>query len=488
MGIKIGTKFLALLLLLLATISVAAIGQAAAASNISIMQISSNLPDLTLYLRLSNVALEDSKLKENLDVTVNGIPAQINDISAVKDGKEATEGDAYTILVDTSKSMKNRAGQLKILLEKILDSTGENDRVAVLGFSNQVNTIKDYNLPINTQNIIREVNNAVAAEDGGNGTYLYNGILDAVKLSRSTLDIPDRRIVVVISDGDVDGDSFNLDDISKSVDIDRIPVYGLILNEKSRVNGDSAVDKIANKTGGECFIKTSGKELFNALQSSLAQCRIVKLRCDNIQPNNDIAVIKVLLKSGNIQQSAKFTASRILSNTAQVTGQNEAAGNGDIKKSLRWPIFIAISSLIVIFVLVALWLLRKRKMAQLSTKGGNFPHLNASQINMPSMPVLDSQVASNKISLQFLQGSEKGKIVELETTKNHLIGSSPVCTVHSDVGNRIFGSISAIDSLIIISSQSPGEIFFNGMTLQGSHILENGDLIRVPGVIFRVIK
>ena len=146
------------------------------------------------------------------------------------------------------------------------------------------------------------------------------------------------------------------------------------------------------------------------------------------------------------------------------------------------PAFMAALFGIFILILALLWFSKRNKTQKQRTIQP------APKIKPAEMYVPDPKGDTCKISLHILQGTAKGKIIEIKPTQNPLIGSTPECAVHVDAGSRVFANIMAVDDMVIIKSQSPGEVFFNGAALQGSHILENGDLIRVPGMMFRVVR
>jgi|GEM_PF-2701360 Mg-chelatase subunit ChlD len=484
MGLKKGGVSLLVLLILISSsiFLTPEISKAASDSNLSITQVESKLPDLTLFVRLNDIAA--SKLKGDLSVKINDTPAQITDIQSVKSESAVAVNTAYLVLVDTSVSMEKRMSQLQILLEKLLGSVGPNDKTAVFGVSNKLETIKDFAVTDSSQSVTKSIRNVISL-GAGTGTYLYSGIRDAVEKGRTAKDIPERRIVILITDGGVDGDSFSSYDIEKYVDVDRLPIYTLILNKQSSPEQDFkyAADQIAQKTGGQSFISTSGNELFVQFRKSIENCSMIKLHCETFKTFNQQAVLNVALSGdqGEIRQAAKFTATPASTDMVQPIRQT-AANN---KKELRTSYFgfamiiIPIILIALVIILALLWLLKNDK--------GKLQRSEETKLRSTEMRVQNSQGFSGKIGLELIQGVNKGEVIEIQPDQNPLIGSAPECAVQVGQDNKITGYISAIDEMIVIHCQLPEELFVNGIVVQGSHILQNGDLVRVSEMMFRVV-
>jgi len=162
--------------------------------------------------------------------------------------------------------------------------------------------------------------------DSKTGTYLYSGIREAYERGRAAPDIPSRRIIVLITDGGVEGDCLSCDDLKDYLDVDRLPVYTLILSQQASADEDfkNAADQIAQKTGGQSFVSVKGTELFAQFKASMEKGSVLKLLCDNFKPLNLQTNITVSLlgDQGEIKQTAKFTATPATENTAGLNSQH----------------------------------------------------------------------------------------------------------------------------------------------------------------------
>lgn len=348
------------LLFILIILLVPEVSKAASDSNLSIQQVESKLPDVTLFVCLDNVDRDSTKLiKKNLSIRINDTPTQITDIQSVKNGNRVIENTAYLVLVDTSVSKQNlnQVSELQNLLGKLLSYVGPDDKTAVFGVSNTLETIKDFMVTDSLESVTNKIRNAISSNSGA-GTYLSSWVRDAYDKGRMVKDLPTRRIIVIITDGGIDGASYSSEDIKNYVDVDRLPVYTLILNEQSTIDKEfkATAEQIAQKTGGRSFLSSSGNELFTQFKASVENCSVIKLRCDAFKAFNLQAVINVAFQGdqGEITQAAKFTAT-----PAPI---DKAVGNSqqNLRTSYYGVAIILIPILITLVLSLALlWMLRK---------------------------------------------------------------------------------------------------------------------------------
>lgn len=339
-------------------------------ANLCITQINSQLPDVTLYVRLENVNMNSAKLKKNLSISINDTPARITDINSLRTKNEVTENTAYLVLVDTSISMQNQFSELRILLERLLGLGALNEKTAFFAVSNKLDTIKDFGGTDSIESLTNNISSAISSSSG-KGTYLYSGICDAINKGGMAEDIPTRRIIVLITAGSVKGDYLSSDDLNKYVEVDRLPVYTLILNHQDSVTEEfkNSAEKIAQKTGGQSFMSASGDELFSRFQTSIEKCSVIKLRCDNFKEYNLQAVMNVALKvnNGEIRQAAKFTAIPAPIDKDQA---NQASNTKELRTSYFGVAAILIPMLLFLGILLTLlWFFINKGIQQDITKG-----------------------------------------------------------------------------------------------------------------------
>jgi len=343
------------MLLILTVLMVADDSRAAGDSKLRITQVESNLPDLRLFVELENVNVDNTKLKKNLSIKINDTPAQITDIQSVKNGNKVTENTAYLVLVDTSASMQNYFSEVQSILEELFGFVSSKDKMAVFSVSNKLQPVKDFMINDSSDKVTKTLGNAISL-DAKSGTYLYSGIREAYDRGRAALYIPSRRIIVLITDGGVEGDCLSCDDLKDYLDVDRLPVYTLILSQRASADEDfkTAADQIAQKTGGQSFVSMSGNELFAQFKASLEKGSVLKLRCDNFKPLNLQANLTVSLLGDQeeIKQTAKFTATPAAENT---TGLNN---HQNLRTSYYGVMVILLPMILSLFIILAIgWVL-----------------------------------------------------------------------------------------------------------------------------------
>ncbi|SDH48132.1 vWA domain-containing protein [Desulfosporosinus hippei] len=324
-------------------------------SKLRITQVESNLPNLKLFVELENVNLDNSKLKKNLNIKINDTPVQITDIQSVKNGNKVAENTAYLVLVDTSASMQNSISEVQSILEELYGFVSSEDKMAVFSVSNKLQQGKDFMSNDSSDQVSRNLQNALSL-DATAGTYLYSGIREAYDRGRAAPDIPSRRIIILITDGGVEGDCLSCDDLKSYLDVDRLPVYSLILSQQATVDEDfkNAADQIGERTGGQSFVSMSGNKLFAQFKASQEKSSILMLRCDNFKPLNLQANLTVSLpgSQGEIEQTVKFTATPAAENTTELNNQQ------NLRTSYYGVMVILIPMILSLFIILAIgWVL-----------------------------------------------------------------------------------------------------------------------------------
>ncbi|EHQ89440.1 vWA domain-containing protein [Desulfosporosinus youngiae] len=343
------------MLLILTVLIAAGVSRAAGDSKLRITQVESNLPDLRLFLQLDNVNMNNSKLEKNLSIKINDTPVQITDIQPVRKGNKVIENTAYLFLVDTSASVPNYSSEVRSILEGLFGFVSAKDKVAVFSVSSKLQPVKDFMSNASSDMVTKTLGNALSL-DARTGIYLYSGIREAYDQGRAASDIPSRRVIVLITDGGVEGDCLSCDDLKNYLDVDRLPVYTLILNQQASADEDfkNAADQIAQKSGGQAFAGRSGTELFAQFKASQENVCVLKLSCDYFKPLNLQANLTVSLPGdeGEIKQTAKFTATPAPENTA---GLNDRQ---NLRKSYYGVIVILLPMILGLFITLAIgWVL-----------------------------------------------------------------------------------------------------------------------------------
>jgi len=186
------------------------------------------------------VSLEKGDIEVSLDRTPADV-VELNDASGVPLD--------FVVAVDLSNSATTRAELIKQLTIDSFQvlSTGQNRGLLLLfNIKPQVS-----NRPLQ----LDEVKQTMQKVDFGGGTAFY----DAVKLgteaaSRLPAYVNHRHAMIVISDGEDNQSTVNVDTAVDFAIAARVPVYGIYVSEKmNSPRGHDKLEKISKQTGGHLF-------------------------------------------------------------------------------------------------------------------------------------------------------------------------------------------------------------------------------------------
>ncbi len=192
--------------------------------------------------------------------------------NSVKKFYETGEGVADIFLVDTSGSLSNvQMEQVKAAMRKWASEMKPNDRMAIITFREEVETILDYsNDPDAIQRAIDGITN------NGMKTRLYGAVDEGLNLSqRNDLDLPKRRNIVLVTDGLNDSNGgVSMEDVSERLKRTRIPIYCLWLAGNDKEEGESTMNTLSERSGGEKYnldsqnIDSVYEQVHNKIQNS----------------------------------------------------------------------------------------------------------------------------------------------------------------------------------------------------------------------------
>ncbi len=229
------------------------------ADEFRLIQAQADVPKITVWANLpANTVIE----KEQFKVSVGEHPAKVFDVEKFR---KTGEGVGYIFLVDVSKNLRSRQlVQIKRTLHHWLDGMGRNDKAALITFGHESQHELEF-----TGDYFK-LSNAIgmlAVKDME--TSLAHGLIEAIGLGRSRrADLPDRRAIVVLSDG-IDNGSVeaSMDDVLRQTREYRIPIYSIAfvlepINDLKR-EGVDRLAKLSEESGGY-FIQADPNHLDRA--------------------------------------------------------------------------------------------------------------------------------------------------------------------------------------------------------------------------------
>jgi Ca-activated chloride channel family protein len=202
--------------------------------------------------------------QEDFQVFEDGLPQTISAFS-----KEQVPL-VYSLAIDTSGSMRTILDLAVGTSKAIIKANGPNDETLLVRFisSDKVETVQDF------------TSDQIALNKGLDSLYIEGGqsaILDAVYLSAQRLaqykftNIPLRRAIILITDGDERASYYSLEDLLKLLRKIDVQLFAISLSKEDRMGAtlnhnqlQRSVDLLSNlayETGGRAFFPKSVAEL-----------------------------------------------------------------------------------------------------------------------------------------------------------------------------------------------------------------------------------
>jgi len=222
----------------------------------------------------------------------------------VKDISSSTDSLYLVFAIDSSKSIsKEYLEKIKKNAGEIVDSAGENDRIAVLRFNDKIKLLNNF-----SSNRMEIVNSIKSVDRHGSNTVMLDAVYDSIEfLSRIK---SGRKGVVVFTDGKDEGSSLSSDDIIKFGKDAGVPVYFMT---SSACKNSGSLSRIAKLTGGT-LISCGDKSIAGIYRIILSRIKnIYEIYYQSIvKRDNGRHVLEVRLKYGELKDrdTTEFKAER----------------------------------------------------------------------------------------------------------------------------------------------------------------------------------
>ena len=180
---------------------------------------------------------------------------QFNDISVVEDGTNTSgqlrkcgkdQGIAFVFVIDVSGSMRRMMPEIQSALDGFLSRLSAQDRVALVTFHDQVDIGVDFT---GDRTAIAAAIQAIQAT--GQKTELFYGVKEGLELCR-TPGLPDRRVLVLISDGMDEGGAYDINSCLNLANEIGVSIAGLGIMEGASTAWRN-VQRLALETDGIFF-------------------------------------------------------------------------------------------------------------------------------------------------------------------------------------------------------------------------------------------
>jgi Ca-activated chloride channel family protein len=232
--------------------------------------------------------------RNNFAVFEDGAPQVITNFS-----READVPLRVAILMDTSGSVRDK---LRLEQEAIIEFLyaalrGDRDKAALFTFDHDINLRQNYT------NEAGSLANAVRSTHAGGGTRLYDALHFVV--SQGSDDIEQRKVVVVITDGDDKSSRHSPTEVMELAQHNNVMIYAISINglePKSDTpdTSDRILETIATETGGIALFPTKVKKLpavFNLINDELRSQYSLAYRSTNPSKDGTFRTIQIYPKS-----------------------------------------------------------------------------------------------------------------------------------------------------------------------------------------------
>ncbi len=509
MGLK---RILILTLLWSVSILPAAAGEM---SQFSILQTAQRGESLLFFCE----ALEESGLPvqglkpDNLRVTLGAEPANLASFQSFGDSRE---GMAVLFLVDISRSLKAKefAGIRTAMSDWIQDMKIA-DRVSVIAFGEEIEILSEFE-----QGRDRSLGAVQNLKPTDNHTQLHRAILSGLEVGRRVdLDLPARRVVVLVSDGmdDTRGGATR-GEVLRELEERGIPLWAIGFHSgkltEAKREGLSGLGEMARISGGDAFLVSGNGGFagaFEALRVRLDGSYVGRVDSFGVlETGEPVRLQAVLARNGRAFTDGRdvrlFKALMPVA-APQVTPvespdepvadlqEAETSPEGGDKKA-GFPYLPVAGGFITLALGLFFFRPFSRRSREDDVPGEAFTEkenpeaetVSASTGVVPAAP----QSSGMSVKLEVVRGSRKGETLELTVDRAVSVGRSRKgnqLIMEGDLGisGRHLEFYLEQDRLFVRDLGSTNGTFVNGVRIQAAQRIQKDDLILVGGTELRVL-
>ena len=207
---------------------------------------------------------------------------------------------AVGFLIDTSSSVSTKLSFEKEASTNFIYSVmRDNDRALLVEFDTGVTLLQD--LTSSANEIVRKI----AKLKTGGGTSLFDAIYEVV--TKKLKDLPDRKAIVILSDGADQNSKTTLDEVLETVRRADVILH-IISTSAYGASGDHAGDKallkLAEETGGRVYFPYTASQMeqyFDAINKELRSQYNIAYQPTNNKKDGAYRSIEIKMKRDNIK-------------------------------------------------------------------------------------------------------------------------------------------------------------------------------------------
>lgn len=214
------------------------------------------------------------------------------------------DGVAYILLVDISKSLKEKEFfQMQEVLQGWIDWLAAKDQAAIMTFGTEVKLAHDFSAD---KNSLKQTVAALAPRD--DHTQLHKGLVEALEQGRR-IDpgLPLRRAIVTLSDGQDDfAGGFTKSEVLERIKVDPVPIYAIGFSSPPKSSKKEEALKVLGefaRTSGGTYVRAQPGDFaasFSSIWNIIDRVHVVRLKCDACAWDGAVRRLQMDLVAGHL--------------------------------------------------------------------------------------------------------------------------------------------------------------------------------------------
>lgn len=241
--------------------------------------------------------------------------------------RESGQNVAVLLAVDASRSMAGEPlDSLKSALMAFTAQLRPGDQAGIIAFHDEVEVISEFT--DDKDSLSARMANIAAK---GSGTELYYGISKGLDLINETEDLPDRKYLIVFSDGKDEGEAYTFDYcVNKAVEFD-VPIYSVGFHTRVGAQYLRILELMSDKSKGEYNdAETTGDlgVIYNLIFEHIQDRTVLCFTADHFQADGEEHIVGIkILHSGQTVESGFTFVSPEETEKTEPSAEEAAPGN-----------------------------------------------------------------------------------------------------------------------------------------------------------------
>lgn len=461
-------------------------------ANLKLSQARANLPAVVAYLDI-----RDAQGSAVGDLRPDQFRTTLGDKTTTLESlipfENTGEGVAYIFLVDVSKSIKpDFFARIRGALNDWVDALGSADRMAVLSFGETVEQVADF-----THDQADLKAKIADLKPADKYTALHKALIQAMQMGqRADAKLPNRRVIVVLSDGldDLFGGPTR-DEVTHQMQADRVPIYAIGLDKPpvtgKNKEGIDALGRFARESGGD-YVSSADlpiEQVYAELRTHIKEVVRAQLQCPDCRGDGNIQRLQFTLQAAGLALSDGLDM-RVFPPTPPTPSHPGFPP--------QW-LYIGGGVLLLLLIAGVIFIRRRRKNQEVTPEPitVNPPDYEPRPPVYPDdppplpgpKPIPPGELT--KIRLVELKGPNRGKDYRLEFHGEATLGRGRGCELaipdDSEISTRHCALINKHGALFVRDLDSTNGTSVNGVPIAADYPLQEGDVLGLGRTELRVL-